>query len=412
MIQISHSLVCRLWSAAARSCLFRVVTISTGLPSSSSLLCDPTSTILSCVHTIRFEEGIDSNNNYVRHTPLTKCLPIPDQTHTAFTAFLNAVLPMIRARDLAALRSLEVVDLTWAALSTESRHALFELCRPITSLALFCVRGKGISSSGLVELLGGVTAVSSLAKLHISNPHPHTQRYVPSDIPPPPTKVPLPLRSLTPDRHCMVIFLPKLLALFTFPHITHLAFRVIIGPDDVGDVVSLLRGCALDVECLRLGFDDILLGQIETEDDDPISERACLFLPPPLSLHSCIALSSALFLTYGGLSGLPALCSVHLTADPRWLPPIIQPLSACEHLKDLTIQASLDMLHRCNLDEVVRSLLSLAWARTSVHVVFFCDPETDYWEDGGPVGPTLNDMQDELITRLTDLRRQGRLQFL
>lgn len=47
----------------------------------------------------------------------------------------------------------------------------------------------------------------------------------------------------------------------------------------------------------------------------------------------------------------------------------------------------------------------------SLHVTFFCDPETAYWEDGGPVGPTPNDMRDELITKLMDLRQQGRLQF-
>lgn len=250
--------------------------------------------------------------------------------------FLDDVLPMIRTCDLTALWHLEIMDLEWVKLSAESRRALFELCRPIISLSLSYVRQRqGLSSSELVELLNGVAEVSSPRTAVHLNPLPNRHWYAPSDnIPPPPTKALLPLKSFTLDRYCVTLVLPQLLAVFTVPLITNLAFRVMLGPDDIGHVVSLLRGCASKSESLRLGFNDLFLGLIETEDDESISKRTCVSLLSQFTLHSCIALPSALFLDQGGLSGLPALRSVHLTADPRRLPAILQPLSTCEHLTD------------------------------------------------------------------------------
>ncbi|EPT01753.1 hypothetical protein FOMPIDRAFT_91599 [Fomitopsis schrenkii] len=394
----SCSLVCRLWSAAARRRLFRVVKISArqnGLPSSSSLLCDPTSTILPFVHTIRLEEGVDYDVVHEEGLlgPISMYMPAPRESRTPF---LDDVLPTIRTRDLTALRSLEVVDLTWAELSTESRRAFFDLCPLITSLSLFCLRGQGISSSGMVELLGGVTEVSSLQKLYVSDPHIFVRRYILSDnqpIPSPPTKATISLKSLTMEGDCMTPFLPGLLAVFAFPHITDLILRD-IAPDNVGDLVSLLRGCASNVERLQLRFDKLLIGHYMSERD-----------------HADVVPES-LFLTQEGLSGLTALRSVHLTADPRWLPAMLRPLSTCKHLEDLTIHASPCMLYRCDLDKLALSLFILARARTSLRIIFFCDLDTDHYRKRSPAGPALDQMRDQLASKLTDLLQEGRLQFL
>ncbi|KAI0730370.1 hypothetical protein C8Q72DRAFT_883421 [Fomitopsis betulina] len=158
----SWSLVCRVWSVIARKHRFREVTILAGgatPPPSSSLLCDPRSTILPFVDTIRFEEGIDVNvwpqydtlGYQRRKTSRENELP-----------FLDNILPKIRFDDLTTLRSIEVLDFNWKELSEESRRAFIELCRPVSSLSLICQRTAVLTSSTLVQLLGAVSPLKLL----------------------------------------------------------------------------------------------------------------------------------------------------------------------------------------------------------------------------------------------------------
>lgn len=288
----STSLVCRLWSAAARRRRFRAVTVSAhyfGLPPSSSLLCDPRSTILPFVHMIRFKEGTDFD-----------AAGRLDEPYESGTPFLDAILPVIRIYDLTDLRSLEFVDLTWDKLSIEARRALSHLCRPITSLSLFNIWGQGIPSSGLTELFHAMTGVSSLRVQELYGFSPEPDHYTHQDwmwdeddghpVQPLAMKVVLPLKSLTID--CWRSLLPfchrsTLLTSFTLPHITDLTLGD-IHRSNIGGIMYLLRGCASTVEHLQLRFSDLLIGRwvISIRDRGHIPE--CAFLPLlPWLLSSC-----------------------------------------------------------------------------------------------------------------------------
>ncbi|EPT01755.1 hypothetical protein FOMPIDRAFT_152073 [Fomitopsis schrenkii] len=120
------------------------------------------------------------------------------------------------------------------------------------------------------------------------------------------------------------------------------------------------------------------------------------------------------FCSRGGLSDLPALQSIHLTAATGHLPAILEPLSASKHLRSITIQASPYMLpsgyHR---DAVAQSILTLARARTSLTLTFLCQMDTCPWPPiPGSEDLTLEEMRDQLLSMLAELREEGRLRFV
>lgn len=409
----SWSLVCRVWSVIARSHLFRTVTITAredGLPASTSLLCDPSSTILPLVRTIRFEEGVDFSHWYRQAGPAT--MYMADESDRSEIPFLDEVLSTIRIRDLTALHTLEIVDLTWEDLSFDSRTSLIELCRPIASLSLFCELGEGITPSGFVELMNAVTGVAHLRKLYIA-------RYVASETQPierGDAKAILPLTSLTMDSRSIPSFLPGLSSAFTLPHITDLVLRG-IDTDTISDVLSLLRGCASSVEHLQLSFDYLLIGpfssMLRERGSKPDVECTCPILGMVVPYAQlCTTLSSALFQAQGGLSGLTALRDVHLTADLQWLPVILQPLSACRNLSDITIQASPYMVDHCELDKLAHSLLTLTRARASLRITFFCALDSGPPTCELPADVILRRMRGKLLRKFAELQKDGRLRFL
>ena len=243
----SCSLVCRLWSAAARRYRFRVVEISFEWPRDGQrfthipLLCDPTSAVLPFVREIRFSD----KERFLRNG-------IPS---------FNDILPAIRVSDLSMFQSLTIVDLTWGELSDESQRALIQLYQKITFLSInvWCAP-EGISSTELIRILQVAKSLRKLCLINsgLSGGRPHH----PSETHDLRRLDKQSMSSITSIRitgSCLCAYVPALLSTFSFPHLTEVALENLTRAAMTG-VMSFLRVCSSTLEHLRLMFGALLNG--------------------------------------------------------------------------------------------------------------------------------------------------------
>lgn len=154
------SLVCRSWSAVARSYRFHEVraglrAYAPGMLAKSrlaSLLCDPTSAVLLYVRCIYL-----NTDDYSR-------TQMSEAERVEHNLVLDEILQEIRVQDPIALESLRTDDVVWSVLSAPSRRALQHLAQHTTSLR-FDYPDFGseillpIPCSAVAQLLGAVPSL-------------------------------------------------------------------------------------------------------------------------------------------------------------------------------------------------------------------------------------------------------------
>ncbi|KAH9830965.1 uncharacterized protein C8Q71DRAFT_315979 [Rhodofomes roseus] len=227
------SLVCRSWEPMARRHLFETVAVLGPQDRCRLLLCDPSSTVLPYVHKLLLMKR--------------------DQPHVAW---VEDLLPQVRANDLTALRTLWLSNVRWDGLSAASRTSLIHLCRWLTQIGLISKwPDHDARCPFAVELLGASPSLQRFALrcMHEDN---HWQSPAqPLDIAPyshMSTKAAPHLRTLEISADVG----PLLTVLHTVFPVLHLQ-ELSLGPlyEGTGSLVlSFLRSCAETLVCLSLSF--------------------------------------------------------------------------------------------------------------------------------------------------------------
>lgn len=142
---------------------------------------------------------------------------------------------------------------------------------------------------------------------------------------------------------------------------------------------------------------------------------------PCFAHHRTCSSQLECFISRGGLYHLPALRTVNLTADLRYLPTILQPLMHAKHLEELTIKASPGMLSDCDQYTLAYSIWALAHVAVRLRVTFLSFWDNDYnpnslylSEDVFMRGDLLDSMRQIPVAKLWGLNGldSGRLRFL
>lgn len=235
-------LVCRSWVPTARRHRFGLVNVTPHpdrRPRASSLLCDPSSTILPYVRRICLVEGISTE----------ECVDPSHAAQAVRVPWLDSVLPHIRIDDLTALQMVYIRDSVWRRLSPDSLRCLKELCKRVTTLRLSYLHVEGIRCSQLIELLSS----TSLQYLSLSVIHEPVgpdvwfgdERSVRQK-----TNLTLPSFTIKYGIHS---YLLALTTAFSTPHLTKIEIEN-IDLHNVGPLVLALKACSATLEDLELRF--------------------------------------------------------------------------------------------------------------------------------------------------------------